>query len=234
MPTLYSYKESGNSYKVRLLAAFLEVPLEVIEVDFLGNEQHGDKFVAINPKGEVPTLVDGNLVLTDSAAILVYLAGKHSGPYHETTSPGSRISGWWSSDVVEQAQVTDWLAFAASWVQYGVFTARAILSFGGPYNGLGTASMEQTLRESQTRGEKSLKVLDQRLARTEWLALGRPTIADIAVFVYVALAPMGDISLEPFVHVRAWIERIKRLPRFIPIDGLDDPLYRRRESTGKA
>ncbi|KAJ5183622.1 hypothetical protein N7492_001238 [Penicillium capsulatum] len=222
MPTLYSYKESGNSYKVRLLAAFLGIQLDIVEVDFLGDEQHGEKFLAINPKGEVPTLVDGDLVLTDSAAILVYFAGKHAN------------TGWWSSDVVEQAHITDWLAFSASWVQYGVFIARAILSFGGPYNGLGTASTEQTLRESQTRGIKSLQVLDKRLAQNEWLALGRPTIADIAVFVYVALAPMGDVSLQPFANVRQWIERIKGLPGFIPIDGLDDPLYRRKDEKKQA
>ncbi|KAE8371583.1 glutathione S-transferase [Aspergillus bertholletiae] len=217
MLTLYSYKESGNSYKVRLLASLLTIKLSIVEIDFLNDEQHSEKFLAINPKGEVPTLVDGSLVLADSAAILVYLAGKHS------------PNAWWSTDVAEQAQITEWLAFAASWVQYGVFTARAILSFGGAYNGIGTGGNEQTLQEAQTRGVKSLRILDQRLASNEWLALGRPTIADLAVFVYVALAPMGDISLEPFEFVKAWIARIEQLPGFVPIEGLDDPLYRRRE-----
>ncbi|KAL4782625.1 glutathione S-transferase [Aspergillus varians] len=219
MPKLYSYKESGNSYKVRLLAAILKVDLEIFELDFLADEQHGDKFLSINPKGEVPTLVDNNLILTDSAAILVYLAGKYPAPDN---------NAWWSSDITEQAQITEWLAFAASWVQYGVFTARAILSFGGPYNGLGTASTEENLKEAQVRGVKSLQILDGHLSSKEWLTLGRPTIADIAVFVYVALAPMGDISLEPFGNVRGWIERIRALPGFIPIDGLSDPLYRRK------
>lgn len=219
MPTLYSYKESGNSYKVRLLAALLNINLEIVEVDFLGDEQHGEKFLSINPKGEVPALVDNDVVLTDSAAILVYLAGKYARPDEK---------GWWSTDITEQAQITEWLAFAASWVQYGVFTARAILSFGGPYNGLGTASTDQTLKESQIRGIKSLQVLDNVLGKSPWLALGRPTIADVAVFVYVALAPMGDVSLESFGNVRSWIDRIKELPGFIPIDGLSDPLYRRR------
>lgn len=221
MPTLYSYAESGNSYKVRLLAALLNINLEIVEVDFLGNEQHGEKFLSINPKGEVPALVDNDVVLTDSAAILVYLAGKHARPDEK---------GWWSTDITEQAHITEWLAFAASWVQYGVFTARAILSFGGPYNGLGTASTEQTLKEAQTRGVKSLQILDKVLGESPWLALGRPTIADIAVFVYVALAPMGDVSLQPFENVRGWIDRIKGLPGFIPIDGLSDPLYRRRNA----
>ena len=213
---LYSYNESGNSYKVRLLAALLKVDLEIVELDYFSDEQHSEKFLKINPKGEVPALVDGDIVLTDSAAILVYLAGKYSDK-----------NTWWSEDLVEQAKIVDWLAFAASWVQYGVFTARAILSFKGPYNGLGLESTEQTLKEAKIRGHKSLVILDGVLKDREWLANNRPTIADIAVFVYVALAPMGDISLEPYPNVRAWIERIKDLPNFIKIDGLDDPLYRR-------
>ena len=125
--------------------------------------------------------------------------------------------------------ITNWLAFAASWVQYGVFTARAIVSLGETFNGLGTTSTEQTLREAKIRGEKSLQILDQHLGGVEWLVLGRPTIAYIAVFPYVTLAPMGDISLEPFGNVTRWIGRIRELPRFIPIDGLDDPLYLRTD-----
>ena len=213
---LYSYNESGNSYKVRLLAALLKVDLEIVELDYFSDEQHSEKFLKINPKGEVPALVDGDIVLTDSAAILVYLAGKYSDK-----------NTWWSEDLVEQAKIVDWLAFAASWMQFGVFTARAILSFKGPYNGLGLESTEQTLKEAKIRGHKSLAILDGVLKDREWLANNRPTIADIAVFVYVALAPMGDISLEPYPNVRTWIERIKDLPNFIKIDGLDDPLYRR-------
>lgn len=216
MPTIYSNEASGNSYKARLLASFLNIPLDIIQLDLRNGEQRGEKFLAINPKGEVPTLVDGDLVLTDSAAILVYLAGK----YHNADG-----NDWWSVDIAEQVLITNWLAFAASWVQYGVFTARAIVSLGGAFNGLGTASTEQTLREARIRGEKSLQILDQHLGSVEWLMLGRPTIADIAVFPYVALAPMGDISLEPFGNVRSWIGQIRELSRFIPIDGLDDPLY---------
>lgn len=214
---LYSYKESGNSYKIRLFAALLNIKLEVIEVDFLQDEQHSEAFLKINPRGEVPVLVDNNKVFTDSSAILVYLAGKNID------------QKWWSNDIDEQAAIVDWLAFANSWIQYGVFTARAILSFKGPYNGLGTNTYESTLKEATIRGKKSLEILDKSLENKEWLALGRPTIGDVSVFVYVALAPMGDISLEPYKNVTAWIERIKQLPNFIKIEGLDDPLYRRRK-----
>src|ERR1700761_7794032 len=122
------------------------------------------------------------------------------------------------------------LAFANSWVQYGVFTNRAILSYNGPYNGLGNNQkwtkerLGYMLEEGALRGNYSLGVLNKRLNKREWLALDRPTIGDISVFVYVALAPMGDISLKPYSNVEAWIERIKKLPGFFPIEGLDDPL----------
>ena len=117
----------------------------------------------------------------------------------------------------------------------GVFTNRAILSYNGPYNGLGNnqqwpqEKLNFMLEEGSIRGKYSLKVLNERLTIQDWLAVGRPTIADISVFVYIALAPMGDISLQPYPGVLAWIERIKKLPGFIPIEGLDDPMIRRRK-----
>ena len=212
---LYTHPESGNSYKVRLLLAFLELDIEHINVDLMTDEQHGPAFLKINPRGEVPVLVDGETRLRDSAAIMMYLAGLHPD------------SGWWSIEPAEQGLITEWLAFASSWVQYGVFTARAVLSFGIPANGLPADFPHDVVAEARVRGEKSLQILNTDLEEREWLACSRPTIADIAVFPYVALAPMGDISLEAYTNVLAWIERFKSLPRFFAIEGLDDPNYRR-------
>ncbi|RMZ90582.1 hypothetical protein DV736_g2189, partial [Chaetothyriales sp. CBS 134916] len=227
--TLYSWPESGNSYKVRLLAALLGLNLKIEDLDFLHDEQHQPKFLSINPRGEVPTLVTGDKTLTDSSSILVYLART----YTHGGKPGT--STFWSTDLYEQAQIIDWLAFSNSWVQYGVFTNRAILSYNGPYNGLGSndkwtkEKLDIFLEEGAIRGNKSLQILQTRLEAHEWLVLNRPTIADISVFVYVALAPMGDIALTPYPAVLAWIERVKKLPVFISIPGLDDPLIRRRK-----
>ncbi|RMD40754.1 hypothetical protein DV735_g4369, partial [Chaetothyriales sp. CBS 134920] len=223
--TLYSWPESGNSYKVRLLAALLGLDLKIHDIDFLKDEQHQPPFLAINPRGEVPTLVTAdNKTLTDSSSILVYLAGT----YAHSGSPGP--STFWSTEIYEQAQIIDWLAFSNSWVQFGVFTNRAILSYNGPYNALGSNDkwsqdkLAVLLEEGAIRGNKSLQILQTWLETHEWLALGRPTIADVSVFVYVALAPMGDIALTPYPAVLAWIERVKKLPGFISIPGLDDPL----------
>lgn len=211
---LYSYDESGNSYKVRLLMSLLGVDYERVDVDLMSDEQHLPAYLAVNPRGEVPALVDGDVLLRDSAAILVYVAARNGG------------APWWSDDAAEQAGITEWLAFAASWVQYGVFTARAVVSFGIPANGL-PPDYTENLEGAGIRAKRSLEILDDHLAARDWLACGRPTIGDIAVFPYVALAPMGDILLDPYPAVNAWITRIRALPGFIPIAGLDDPDYRK-------
>lgn len=214
MLTLYSYPESGNSYKVRLLLSFLKLPHEIVDVDLMADEQHGAAYLAINPRGEVPALRDGDLLLRDSAAILVYLAS--------TYAPDP----WYPHEPHAMATITEWLAFAASWVQYGVFTARALVAFGIPANGL-PPGFPASLEEARIRGARSLEILDEHLLQQPWLAGGRPSIADVANFPYVALAPMGDIALEPYPAVLAWIARFRELPGFVPIQGLDDPRYRR-------
>lgn len=228
-PTLYSWPESGNSYKVRLLAALLQVDYEVKDLDFLNEEQQGAAFKAINPKGEVPTLKDGDTILTDSTSILTYIAATRPDP-----GQSQLPSSFWSNELLEQIKISEWLAFANGWVQHGVFTARAILSYGGPYNGLGQntddeALLRARLSDAKIRGHKSLEIINSELEKGGgWLVGGRPTIADISNFVYIALAPMGDIYLDKYPHVEAWIERIKKLPGFISIPGLEDPLVRRR------
>lgn len=215
---LYSHEESGNSYKVRLLMSLLAMEYEQVDVDLMNDEQHQAAYLGINPRGEVPALVDNDIVLCDSAAILLYVASQ------EKDNP------WWSKDRAEQAHIMEWLAFAASWIQYGVFTARALVSFGIPANGL-PSDYKENLDAARIRGEHSLQILEKHLAKYEWLACSRPTIGDIAVFPYVALAPMGDMQLEPYPAVCAWIERIKALPGFISIAGLDDPNYRKLGSS---
>lgn len=94
------------------------------------------------------------------------------------------------------------LSFANSWVQYGVLTNRAILSYGWPYNVLGPgtnwpqSSLDVFLQEGAIRGNKSLCVLERRLAEAMWLAVDRPTIADLSAFLYVALAPMVALAVS--------------------------------------
>ena len=103
--TLYTFIGSGNSYKVRLLEALLGVQLKHEELDFLADEQHQPKFLKINPRGEVPCLVDGDKVFADSSSILTWLAGKW-GDGGKENGPSS----YWSNDLYEQAQIIDWVS----------------------------------------------------------------------------------------------------------------------------
>lgn len=194
---LYDLEPSGNCYKVRLFAALAGIELEVVPVDFLQGEHKRPPLTDLNPWGELPILVDGDRVLRDSQAILVHLAGVHGG------------AAWWPAEPLLQAEVVQWLSTAANEIQGGPCAARLIDRFG-------YALDRQAASE---RAARILGLLDAHLATRDWLALGRPTIADVAVYPYVALAPEGGIELRPYAQVGRWIERVQALPGYLPLPG---------------
>jgi glutathione S-transferase len=207
-PKLYTWQWSGNCYKARLLAALLGIELELVDVDYLASAHRSPEYLAVNPRGQIPALVDGDRSFTDSAAILVYLAGLQ-GP-HVTKTP----LPFWSSDVADQAAIVDWLIFAATWFPTGLANVRRIIKFEGGR----TAENEASFVAALTKAQQSLKILEARLSANSWLVLDRPTVADIAVFVYVYLANDGKVSLDPYPAVKSWVSKIENLPGFISID----------------
>jgi glutathione S-transferase len=108
------------------------------------------------------------------------------------------------------AEVMQWLAVMQNETLYGLGKARIIVAFKRPGD----------LDEAQQLGRKALALFEKRLAAHQWLALDRPTIADIGCFPYVALAPEGEIALDEYPSVRAWIARIKALPGFVGMPGI--------------
>ncbi len=198
MMKLYDAELSGNCYKVRLFAALAGIPLEICPVDLAAGEHKGEEFLALNPWAQVPFLVDGDVVLRDSHAILVYLASR------------SRALAWWPSDAESQARIVQWLSTSAGEIQNGPASARLVEKFGYDLN----------KPEALSRSARILRLIDDHLARNDWLELNRPTIADCAVFPYVAWAPEGSVRLEPYPAVRAWIARIKNLSGFLCAPGI--------------
>lgn len=192
---VYINERSGNSYKPRLLLSMLGVRYELVSIDLAKREQKRPEYLKINPRGQVPAIDDGGTLVWDSTAILVYIARKHGGDQ------------WLPTDPEAMAQVVQWLAFAQNEIHYGLQFARAIRHFGRPGN----------LQECQMHGKNALAVLDRWLASNRWLALGRMTIADIACYPYVALAPDADIDLGAYPSVVAWIDRMKAQPGYIPL-----------------
>lgn len=195
---LHDLELSGNCYKVRLFAALAGIPLPLAPVDFLGGEHRRPPLLALNPWGELPVLQDGDLVLRDSQAILIYLARRHGG------------HAWWPDSAAGQAEVAQWLSVAANEIQHGPCAARLIDKFG----------YELDKAVALDKAGRILGLLETHLATHDWLALGRPTVADCAVFPYVALAPEGGIDLTPYAAVRRWLARVKALPGFLDMPGV--------------
>jgi glutathione S-transferase len=183
---------SGNSYKVRILLSLLKVPHERVFVDTRNRAHKQLPFLKLNPRGEVPVLEDDGVVLWDSAAILVYLARKHGGEQ------------WLPSDPAAMGEVMQWVALAGNEIQFGLQYARR-----GVLQDRWTAG---TLEQGQAMGRVALNALELRLKYHSWLALKRPTIADIACFPYVETAPEASVPLEPYPAIQAWLARCKALP----------------------
>jgi glutathione S-transferase len=188
---LYIYRISGNAHKVRILLSLLNVPYEPVVIDHTRKEQREAAFLKLNPRGEVPVLEDDGTIIWDSAACLVYIARKYGGEQWFPTAPAA------------MAEVMQWIALAATEIQCGLQYARR-----GVRQGRWTLG---NLEQSQAFGRIALDTMENRLKRNQWLALGRPTIADIACFPYVETAPEGGIPLEPYPAIVAWLARCKGL-----------------------
>ncbi len=183
---------SGNTYKVRILLELLRVPHEKVLVDLGKHEHKTDKFRVLNPRGEVPVIEDAGVVIWDSGACLVYIARKYGGEL------------WLPADPAAMAEVMQWLSLAASEIQFGLQYARRGLA-----QGRWTAG---TLEQGHAIGRVALAAIEERLQKHDWLALGRPTIADVACFPYVETAPESGIALAPYPKISAWLARCKALP----------------------
>ena len=195
---LYDLDISGNCYRVRMFLSLLNVKHELQNVNLMKGEHREPPFLKLNPRSQVPVLDDDGTIIWDSMAILVYLARKY----------GSER--WLPIDAAPMAEVMQWLGVMENETLYGLGKARIICKFKFPGN----------LEEAQTLGRKGLGVLEQRLAAHDWLALDHLTIADVGCFPYVALAPEGEIALDPYPGVQRWIDRIKQQPGFIGMPGI--------------
>jgi glutathione S-transferase len=195
---LHDLELSGNCYKIRLFCSLLGLDLDMTPVNFLGGAHKKTPLIDKNPFGEIPVFEDGNVVLRDSQAILVYLARKYGG------------ESWLPTDAVGMAEVVSWLMVAENEVARGPNDARLHDKFG----------YKLDVEKAREKAKHIIGLMEKHLAKRDWLALGRPTIADIACMPYVALSHEGGVSLQPYPRVRAWIDRIKAAPGFITMPAL--------------
>ena len=195
---VHSHPLSGHSHRVRLMLSLLGLPFEVIGVDVRGGETRSAAFLAKNPWGEVPVIEDGETVIHDSTAILTYLALK----YDEGGT-------WLPRDPQGAAAVQLWLGMAAGPIAFGLNRARlaALLN----------RIVDLEPAQAKAVSERLLGHLEREFAGKAFALGDTPTIADVAAYSYIAVAPEGGVSLEPYPNVRAWLSRVEALPRFLPM-----------------
>lgn len=198
MIRLYDFELSGSCYKVRLLLNILGLQYEKQNVDFVNKEHKNDKYLALNPFGEIPILEDGKLRLRDAQAILAYLARKYD-----------TLGVWYPTEAESTGRIGQWLATGGGEIMNAA-GARLVKILNYPLD----------LEKLQAGAHRVFGILDAHLADKEWLELGRPTIADIACFPYTALAGEGGIDLSQYPNVLRWIDRFKTIPGFIPMPGI--------------
>ncbi|MFL9892107.1 glutathione S-transferase family protein [Paraburkholderia sp. RL17-381-BIF-C] len=190
---LYTTLLSGHGHRVKLFLTLLDLPFEVVELDMKAGDNRKPAYLALNPLGQVPTIQDGELTLFDSNAILVYLAKRYGD------------ASWLPEDPLGAATVQRWLSLAAGQIAYGPCAARLVTVFGAPLD-----------HESAKKiAVKLFNVLESELADKAFAAGNQVTIADIAAHTYIAHAPEGGVSLEPYPNIRAWLRRVEALPRFV-------------------
>lgn len=191
---LYHYPVSGHSHRVRLFLSLIGVDAELVQVDLGSGENRAAPFLALNRFGQVPVLEDGDTIVSDSNAILVYLAKKYE------------RSDWLPEDPAGAAAVQRWLSVAAGQIAYGPGAARLVALFNARFD----------MAEVSARAHAILKLIDAELDTRVWIATSRPTLADVALYSYIARAQDGGIALSSYPAVQAWLARIETLPGFVP------------------
>jgi glutathione S-transferase len=194
---LYFHPLSGNSRRVLLVAAHLDVPLERIVVDLPRGEQRSAPHLSRNPNGRVPVLDDDGFVLWESRAIMQYLCEKTPGQTLLPTDPRGR------------AEVSRWLFWCAAHMA----PANTILVFENfvkPLTGRGPADPAEVAR-GEALVAQFAPVLDAHLSGRTWVAEDRVTLADYSLASSFALAGPARLPIADHANLRAWLGRVQEL-----------------------
>ena len=192
--TLYMHPMSATSRAVCMFADWADIDLEHIEIDLQAGEHRQPAFLEINPNGMVPVLDDGGFLLTESSAILKYLADKiGSNTYPKDSQDRARVN-----------EALDWLSanfyrdFAFNLVYPQIFPHHRRRSREGS---------DATIEWGRDRADHWLKLLDTNMigANGSYLSLDRLTIADFLARGMLGLGQAIEIEFEAYPNIRRWL-----------------------------
>ncbi len=191
---LYYDTPSGHAHRARLFLSLIGHPAEIVTVDLANGAHKALDFLRINRFGQVPVLDDGGVIIPDSNAIMIYLAKKLG------------KTDWLPEDAKGAATVQRWLSVAAGEIAYGPSAARLITLFGAKLDA------DEVIK----RAHAILSLIEAELTDRQWIAADRPTIADVALYSYIASAPEGNVDTSGYSAIHGWLKRIEALPGFFP------------------
>ena len=196
MLKVYGDYNSGNCYKLKLMLHLLGLEYQWQSVDILKGDTQTPEFLAKNPNGKVPVLeLEDGTCLWESNAILNYLA---DGSEFLPTEPRLRT------------QVLQWQFFE----QYSHEPYIAVARFIQFYLGLPEERLDE-YRALQKRGYKALDVMEQQLARTQYMVGDYYSIADVTLYAYTHVAHQGGYDLSGYPAIQAWLQRVASHPRHV-------------------
>lgn len=200
---LYYYPLSGHAHRAQLFLSLIGADCSLIEVDLANGAHKSEAFLKLNPFGQVPVLEDQGQWISDSNAILVYLAKKFG------------KSDWLPEDALQAARVQRWLSVAAGELAAGPAAARLITVFGARLD------PETTI----ARAHRILALIEDNLGPRQWMVGTQPTLADVALYSYVVGAPEGNVDLAAYPSIRQWLGRVEALDGFVAFPRTPAGLY---------
>ncbi|MFN3200395.1 MAG: glutathione S-transferase family protein [Bradymonadia bacterium] len=193
---LHRHALSGHAHRVQLALSLMGIDYTLVDVDLAAGAHKQPAFLTLNPMGQVPVIEDGDQVIADSNAILVYLAERYD-------TEGL----WYPTAPTARAQVQRWLSIAAGELKRGPADARLVTVFGAGLDHKGAIATAHRL----------FTMLEAHLGDRTYLVGERASLADIALYSYTAHAPEGAVDLSPYPGIRRWLATVETLEGFVPM-----------------
>jgi GST-like protein len=200
----FYFNASPNPAKVALFLEESGLPYEAIPVDTRKGEQFSAEIVALNPNAKVPVIVDGDVRVFDSTAILLYLSEK-TGEFRSGNSAHAR------------GELLSWLMFVASGI--GPYSGQAV-----HFRHYAPAGQQYAFDRYQYEARRHYSILDAQLASQPFLLGEMYTIVDMAAWGWARVVPfvLGDTALSTMPHLQRWLDMISARPAAIRANALKD------------